>query len=96
MKSEVQVRIINILGAIAIFTLVEVLILQIVTTEQDLTLLNMLVMIPTSVVSLLGGFLTGRAIAKLEQKEDDIDITCEVNDETKLHSGRGTDSDLAE
>lgn len=93
MKSEVQVRIINILGAIAIFTLVEVLILQLVTTEQDLTLLNMLVMIPTSVVSLLGGFLTGRAIAKLEQNEDNP--KCEVDDET-IYTSTRTNSDLAE
>lgn len=81
MKSEIQIRIINILGSIAILTLGEVLLLQLILHENDLTLLNMMLMIPNSVISLLGGFLTGRAVTKLEQNQEQNNTIDEVINE---------------
>lgn len=70
MKTKIQSQIINILGAIAILSLLEILIIQLLVKEYDFTLLTTLILIPSNVVAALGGFITGKASTVLEEKTD--------------------------
>lgn len=69
-KTKIQSQIINILGAIAVLALIEVLIIQLLVREYDFTILTTLILIPSNVVAALGGFIHGKATAALEEKTD--------------------------